>query len=235
RLPLLSIAGGVQSWIVLAAGCDSAAAVVGLLPSLLVLIGLTLVMLAGYASAHIDGRRRGGAAGGSEIAFRHGAFLGLAGHLFLFYIAANPEWSTPPWPLLGSLALLTLAASATSLAAETPPLHAAGALAAAIVVLAWTENGMPGEWATTALVAAVVPAWLAAIAWQQHHARPADWRGVMLLTSALYAVFAAYPFVLDRRARDSRDPHLTAVAGSVFFFFAARSALLQGGMSSVVG
>src|SRR5207245_11611521 len=164
RLPLLSIAGGVQSWIVLAAGCDSAAAVVGLLPSLLVLIGLTLVMLAGYTWAHIDARRRGGAAGGSEIAFRHGAFLGLAGHLFLFYIAANPEWSTPPWPLLGSLALLTLAASATSLAAETPPLHAAGALAAAIVVLAWTENGMPGEWATTALVAAEAAA-VYALAW----------------------------------------------------------------------
>ena len=45
----------------------------------------------------------------------------------------------------------------------------------------------------------------------------------------------AYPFILDRRARDSREPHLTAIAGSVFFFFAARAALVQGGLSSVVG
>src|SRR5207248_9259570 len=37
------------------------------------------------------------------------------------------------------------------------------------------------------------------------------------------------------RARDSREPHLTAVAGSVFFFFAARSALMQGGLTSIVG
>jgi hypothetical protein len=57
----------------------------------------------------------------------------------------------------------------------------------------------------------------------------------MLLASSLYAVFTAYPFVLYRRVRDNRDPHLTAVAGSVFFFFAARMALLQGSLGSVIG
>jgi uncharacterized membrane protein len=44
-----------------------------------------------------------------------------------------------------------------------------------------------------------------------------------------------YPFVLGSRARESRDPYLTAIGGSVFFFFAARMALLQGGLSSIVG
>jgi uncharacterized membrane protein len=48
-------------------------------------------------------------------------------------------------------------------------------------------------------------------------------------------VFAAYPFILHRRARDHRDPYLAAVAGSVFFFFAARSALLAGGLSAYMG
>src|SRR5205814_666246 len=38
-----------------------------------------------------------------------------------------------------------------------------------------------------------------------------------------------------RRARASREPHLTAVAGSVFFFFAARLAFMQGGLTSYVG
>ena len=37
------------------------------------------------------------------------------------------------------------------------------------------------------------------------------------------------------RARESRDPYLTAIGGSVFYFFAARMALLQGGLSSIVG
>src|SRR5204863_6280934 len=125
-----------------------AAAVVGVLPSLLVLIGLTFVMLVGHAWAHADLKRRGlSESPSTTVTFTHGAFLGLAGHLFLVYIAINPEWSTPPWPLLASLGVLTLAVSATSLAAEAPPLHAAGAIAAALVILVWTENAMPGEWA----------------------------------------------------------------------------------------
>ena len=57
----------------------------------------------------------------------------------------------------------------------------------------------------------------------------------MALAAALYAVFVAYPFVLNRRARDSRDPYFTAVLGSVFFFFAARSALLEGGLQAYIG
>ena len=96
---------------------------------------------------------------------------------------------------------------------------------ATLLALAWQER-----WPYVA-PAAVIPAWLATIAWQERHPRPAEWRGSIVLTSALYAVFAAYPFVLDRRARESRDPHLAAVAGSFFFFFAARAALVQGELS----
>ena len=61
------------------------------------------------------------------------------------------------------------------------------------------------------------------------------WQGALALATALYAVFVAYPFVLNRRARDSRDPYFTAVLGSVFFFFAARSALLAGGLQAYIG
>jgi uncharacterized membrane protein len=57
----------------------------------------------------------------------------------------------------------------------------------------------------------------------------------MALAAALYAVFIAYPFVLNRRARDSRDPYFTAVAGSVLFFFAARRAMLAGGLQGYLG
>jgi hypothetical protein len=315
RLPVLAIAGGVVSWVVLAAWWSNAAAIVGLLPSLAVLVGLTLAMLAGHAWAHADSRRRGAGGSGSDLAFRHGAFLGLGGHLFLLYIATNPEWSIPPWPLVGALLVTTLAVSTTSLATESPLLHAAGAIAAAMVTLAWIENAMRGEWATTGLLltegavayalgwllvarrarrpagaaagaavvlfitelalvdvsiasgapplgtltaahvvnltiilalawtnawpyvapAAVVPAAIAAFGWRQHHSRPAEWLSLLALTTAFYAVFVGYPFVLGRKAQRSRDPHLTAVAGSALFFFAARSALLQGGFTSFIG
>jgi uncharacterized membrane protein len=96
-----------------------------------------------------------------------------------------------------------------------------------ILALLWQR-----QWPDVA-PAAVVPAWLAAAAWQHDH--PADWKSAMTLAAALYAVFVAYPFVLNRRARNSRGPYFTAVMGSVFFFFSARSALLAGGLQAYIG
>jgi uncharacterized membrane protein len=58
---------------------------------------------------------------------------------------------------------------------------------------------------------------------------------VLGLPLVLYAVFTLYPFVLGKRARGSRDPYFTAIAGSVFFFFAARAALLQGELAAFLG
>src|SRR4029450_13245831 len=57
----------------------------------------------------------------------------------------------------------------------------------------------------------------------------------LMLVTALYAVFAAYPFVLGRRTREDRDPFITALAASAFFFFAGRAALLQGAHGQFVG
>ena len=58
---------------------------------------------------------------------------------------------------------------------------------------------------------------------------------MLALATSLYAVFVAYPFTLGTRARESRDPYLTAIAGSVFYLFVARSAFLQGDLSAFVG
>jgi len=80
-----------------------------------------------------------------------------------------------------------------------------------------------------------LPAWLATVVWYDSHRAPEQWTQVIGLATSLYVVFAAYPFVLGPRARESRDPYLTAIGGSVFYFFAARMALLQGGLSSYVG
>jgi uncharacterized membrane protein len=316
NLPWLSAAGAVLSWVVLAVWWNRAAAAVGLLPSLLALIGLTLIMLVGHAWAHAQVRQRiGEAAATTTGGFRHGIYLALVGHLFLFYLAQNPLWSTPPWPLLGSLAVLTLATSVSSLAVTAGGLHAAGVTAAAVVVLAWAglsptasaptalaaieaviayalvwlpiaarmrtgtreahigatcalfvgeitlivvsiSGGSPGiaimtvahavnisvilaiawrhHWPYVA-PAAVVPAFVASMAWQRMHPEPAAWRAVLLMAGSLYAVFTAYPFVLRGRARDYRDPHVTAVAASAFFFLVARAAFAQGGLTPFVG
>src|SRR4029079_16533846 len=50
-LPALSAVGGMLSWVFLAVWWGESAAAVGLLPSLLVVTGLTLLMLGGHAWA----------------------------------------------------------------------------------------------------------------------------------------------------------------------------------------
>ena len=151
RTPVLSMAGGLLSWVVLAVWWRNAGTTVGVLPSLLVVVGLTMIMFAGHAWA----ARQAAAAApeeGGPTGFRQGIYLGLVGHLFLFYVAQDVRWALPPWPLLGALLVMTLAATAGSLNVGTPHLHAAGTVAAAMVVMALAMN-VPAVWALTALAA----------------------------------------------------------------------------------
>ncbi|MEO8034421.1 MAG: DUF2339 domain-containing protein, partial [Acidobacteriota bacterium] len=56
-----------------------------------------------------------------------------------------------------------------------------------------------------------------------------------VFAAAMYSPFIAYPLSLGKRARQSLLPHLAAVFGSVFFFFFARQAIIDGGYRGVVG
>jgi Predicted membrane protein (DUF2339) len=310
-LPAISIVGSVGSFGILGIWWMRSAAVVGLLPSLAVMAGLTLITLAGYAWSH----RRSPAPVTSElneVSFGQGLYIGLGGHLFLLFVAVNREWSMPPWPLFGTLAVLTLAVSVTSLATRQSILHAAGAIAAGVVTTAWAGT-VSFEWGPTALgaaaassafalawmalarraaspgpaawaatvclllsqvavilassnkvpppfaaiavshviyvsallaiawakrwehlaLAAVVLPWIAALGWQYGH--PGEWQRLLMLGSALYAVFVAYPIVLGRRASGERHPYVAAVLASAMFFFTARSALTVGGYVNIIG
>ena len=151
-MPLLSVAGAVLSWIVLAVWWDRAAAAVGVLPSLLVLVGLTLVMLGGHAWTHATSARAGSAVARQSLSFRHGVYLALAGQFFLFFVAQNPQWAAPPWPLFGALAVMTLATTAASLEIGMPELHAGGVVAAALIAFS-VSRASPGAWALTSLAA----------------------------------------------------------------------------------
>jgi uncharacterized membrane protein len=151
-LPPISFVGSLFSWAILAAWWLQASGSVGILASLSVLAGMTLVTLGGYAWAHQ--RPRGGAPASVSSRFRDGMFLGLTGHLFLLLLALNPAWSVPPWPLFGTLAVLTLATSVASLAVRAGALHIAGVAAAALVVLAWTLEAAGTSWGLVALLAA---------------------------------------------------------------------------------
>ncbi len=153
-LPWLSAAGAILSWIVLAVWWGNAAAAVGLLPSLLMLVGLALVMFTGHAWAYRQIRKpvARGADALKAGRFQQGIYLGLVGHLFLFYIGQVARWSLPPWPLFGALLVMTMGASAASMIIEAGQLHAAAVIAAAVVLYAWTTTAMTGLWAMTAVV-----------------------------------------------------------------------------------
>src|SRR4029453_10593216 len=147
KVPTLSEVGSVLSWLVLAVWWSETAGVVGLLPSLAVLTGLTLITLAGHAWMQSTTHAAAAAAVSS------GLYLGLIGHAFLFFIGLNPQWSVPPWPLFGCLAVVTLATSATPAAVNGPILHILGVAAASAVVSGWgaaiggTTTSIRGAWA----------------------------------------------------------------------------------------
>lgn len=151
-LPPISFIGSLLSWAILAVWWMQASGSVGTLASLSVLAGMTLVTLGGYAWAHQ--RPAGGAPEGAPARFRDGLFLGLTGHLFLLLLALNPAWSIPPWPLFGTLAVLTLATSVAALAVQAGALHVAGVAAASLVVLAWTIEAAGTSWGLVAVLAA---------------------------------------------------------------------------------
>ena len=120
RSPVLALAGSLISWVVLMGWWSEAAAAVGLLSSLLVVVGLSLVMVGGY----IWGLRYAAPARSDEPEVMgapmvsHGCLAGAARTPFLFAVAVNFEWAVPPWPLFGALAVVTLAFSTAALAAR---------------------------------------------------------------------------------------------------------------------
>ncbi|HEU4927693.1 MAG TPA: DUF2339 domain-containing protein [Vicinamibacterales bacterium] len=187
RIPTLSRIGSVLSWLVLAVWWSETAGVVGLLPSLAVLTGLTLITLAGHAWVHSATEEAAAAT------LSGGLYLGLIGHAFLFFIGLNPQWSVPPWPLFGCLAVVTLATSATAAFVGGPALHILGVAAASLVISGWT---VAAGWTTTAIAAAWVIS-IYALAWIAA-GRDADERepfmraaAVALLGGELTAILAA--------------------------------------------
>ena len=153
-LPLVAVAGSLVSWVVLASWWLRVGAAVGVVPSLAVLTGLSLMTMGGHAWMSLrSGGRPDEDRAAATSRFDQGLYLGLIGHLFLLFVAVNREWSLPPWPWLATLAVLTLASSTLSLMTRATALHAGGVIAAGVVIAAWTyTTGAP--WELVALVAA---------------------------------------------------------------------------------
>ena len=181
-LPALSLGASVASWAVLFVWWTRSASAIGLLPSLLFLVGLTLVMVAGHAWV----ARRTAASERPSDAAVAGLLVPLVGHLFLIAVAINPEWSIPPWPMFGALAVMTLALSVAALAAEQPLFHTASIIAAAVVLSAWHVTTQSAGWADVSLAAFGVLAAYALVAIRLARRAPA----VAAIAAAVVLVIA---------------------------------------------
>ena len=186
-LPLLALAGSLVSWAVLLLWWSEAAAVVGLMSSLLIVVGLALVMVGGYlwglkfAAPKTEAVDEGSAQAGQ------GLWLALLAHLFLFSVAINVHWALPPWPLFGATAVVALAFSVASLAAKQPAIHLASTATVAVILVAWRLTTQPlGGWASVAIEAFGVLA-LFSLAWIRVMSRFAS---VAAITAAIVLVFS---------------------------------------------
>ncbi len=243
RLPLLALAGSLVSWLVLFAWWTEAAAAVGLLSSLLVVVGLSLVMVGGYLwglkfaapkdEAVADGSARAG----------QGLWLALLGHLFLFSVAINVEWALPPWPLFGATAVIALAFSVAALAARQPAIHLASTVMVAIILVAWRMMTQPMGYATVGIAAFGVLA-LFALGWIRVMPRFA---AVTAITAAMVLIFSEFnvsammlmpqpaPFAITVAAHVIAYVVLLALATNYGWINAASGfALLAGGAATAI-
>jgi hypothetical protein len=231
RIPAISQAGSALSWFVLAAWWFRTAGVVGTLPSFAVIVGLTLITLAGHAWTHRMMVRSTAALDGTG----GGLYLGLVGHVFLYFAALNPLWSIPPWPLFGCLAVITLATSATATIVRTPLLHVLGIGAASAVVAGWTSaTAWPvTSLATAAVVSLYALAWIAvgrdagSREWFRRGAAVALFGGeiVAILAGGLSTPPAPVPFVLLLAAHVLTIAVLLTVIGTAGWAAVATGAL----------
>ena len=152
-LPLLALAGSLVSWLVLAVWWREAAADVGLLSSLLVVVGLALVMVGGYiwGLRYAAPTEPADEASAAMLPRANGLWLALVGHMFLFAVASNLEWAVPPWPLFGAMAVITLAFSVAALAARNPAIHAASVIMTAAILMNWRAVTQSAGHAQTAI------------------------------------------------------------------------------------
>jgi uncharacterized membrane protein len=144
RFPLATLAGVVLSWGVLAVWWMTVPLATLLVPGLLVVLGFALVVVGG--SAFVRART------GAEATAPDGIHLGLVGHLFLLFVAAQPSLAVPPWPLLGILLVLDLALAAAAFATGTGALLASALVLSQVVLLAFVAAAREAPWPTVAVL-----------------------------------------------------------------------------------
>ncbi len=149
RRPVLAVLGTVLSWTLIAVWWLTVPLASSLVPALFLVAGFSVLGLAG----NLWLRRREG--GGEEGALGGGLYLTLVGHAFLLFVAAQPRLSIPPWPFLGVLLVLDLAAGVAALWLRRASLWIAALAASGVILFAWTVTARESPWPAVAVGSAL--------------------------------------------------------------------------------
>ncbi|MFY9825891.1 MAG: DUF2339 domain-containing protein, partial [Thermoanaerobaculia bacterium] len=151
RRPLLALTGTVLSWVLIGVWWATVPLAASLVPALFLVAGFALLGLAGNLWMR---RQSGGdeAAGGDSGG---GHYLALVGHAFLFVVAVRPELSIPPWPFLGVLLVLDLAAGVAALWLRRASLWISALVASDLILFAWVMTARDAPWPGVALASAL--------------------------------------------------------------------------------
>ena len=156
RRPLLALAGTLLSWLLIAVWWVTVPLAASLVPALFLVAGFAVLGLAG----NLWMQRRTGGTGGAEGGtagdpLAGGPYLALVGHAFLLVVAAQPRLSIPPWPFLGVLVVLDLAAGVAALWLRKASLWIAALAASDLVLLAWVATARDAPWPAVAVGSAL--------------------------------------------------------------------------------
>jgi len=151
RRPLLALVGTLLSWVLIGVWWATVPLAASLVPALFLVAGFAVLGLAG----NLWMRKREGEQAASADALGGGHYLALVGHAFLFVVVAQPRLSIPPWPFLGVLLVLDLAAGVASLWLRRASLWIAALAASDLILLAWVLTARDAPWPAVALASAL--------------------------------------------------------------------------------
>lgn len=163
RRPALTVLGAVLSWALIAVWWITVPLASSLVPALFLVAGFTLLSLGGNLWLR---RRTGEGEAGVMDPLGGGLYLALVGHAFLLFVAAQPRLSVPPWPFLGVLLVLDLAAGVAALWLRRTSLWIAALAASDVILFTWVVTTGQAPWPTVAVgsalgIAALALLWIA--------------------------------------------------------------------------
>ncbi len=230
RRPLVALAGTVLSWVLIGVWWATVPLAASLVPALFLVAGFAVLGLAGniWMRHQRGGDREAGVAAGSagvDPLGNGGQYLALVGHAFLFVVAAQPRLSIPPWPFLGVLAVLDLAAGVATLWLRRASLWVAALAASDLILLAWVLSARTAPWPAVALGSATALAGLAFL-WiflARRRAAKADGTGGLLgrvAEGAVASLFLGQAVLIAASAVGGAPPLALTVATHLAFLLA---------------